>query len=168
MLGVHLEQALSKLLPSSRRRLKKWPESVRRTALIACAKPAPKNITASSRAPATILHFTQAESAIASSDKIAIQMREESTRLPAIQRWSHVQPGPAKLACMVKRIRPGIQVICESRIASTEDLPRTYSARENGRQKYRGSAPLARSGEIRPGPANAVKRNASTPCTVMK
>ena len=53
-------------------------------------------------------------------------------------------------------------------MASTEDLPNTYSARENGRQKYNGSAPLARSGEISPGPANAVKRNANTPCTLMK
>ena len=53
---------------------------------MACANPAPKNITASSNAPATILHFTQAESAIASSDSIAIQISDESTRLPAIQR----------------------------------------------------------------------------------
>src|SRR5579864_9118928 len=125
-------------------------------------------MTASSNAPATILHFTQAESAIASSDRIAIQISDERIRLPAIQRWNHVQLAPARLACIRKRTSPGIQVICESKIASTEDLPITYSARENGRQKYKGSAPLARSGEISPGPAKAVNRNANTPCTLMK
>jgi len=40
-------------------------------------------------------------------------------------------------------------------MASTADLPNTYSALENGRQKYSGSAPLARSGEISPGPVKA-------------
>src|ERR1700722_14066668 len=140
--------------------LKKWPDSVCNTALTACAKPAPKNMTANSKAPATIRHFTQADSAIASSDRIAIQIKEESTRLPAIQRWLRVQAGPARLACIAKRINPGIHVICESRMANTEDFPSTYSARENGRQKYSGSAPLARSGEIKPGPTNAGNRNA--------
>src|ERR1700732_4700356 len=135
---------------------------------MACAKAAPKNITARSKAPATILHFTQAERAMASRERIAIQISEESTILAASQRLFHVQLGPIRLACMPKRINPGIQVICESRIASTEDLPSTYSARENGRQKYNGRAPLARSGEIRPGPANAVRRNANTPRTLMK
>src|SRR6202041_3624 len=148
--------------------LKKWPDSVCNTALTACAKPAPKNITASNKAPATIRHFTQAESAIASRERTAIQIREESTRLAAIHRLVQVQLAPARLACIPKRINPGIHVICESRIASTEDLPSRYCARDNGRYKYNGSAPLARSGEIRPGPGNAVKRNASTPCTLMK
>ena len=57
-------------------------------------------------------------------------------------------------------------MICESTIANTEAFPSTYSAREKGRQKYNGSAPLARSGEIRPGPVKAVSTNASTPCTI--
>src|ERR1700733_418268 len=148
--------------------LKKNPESVRMTALMACAKPAPKNITPSSKAPATILHFTHAESAMASKERIAIQSKEEIMRLPAIQRWLQVQLAPSRLACITKRTSPGTHVICESKIASTEDFPSTYSAREKGRQKYSGNAPLARSGEINPGPANAVNRNASTPCTPMK
>src|SRR5215831_2875344 len=114
-------------------------------------------------APATTLHFTQADNAIANIDKIVIQIREPRMRLPAIQRLLHAHPAPAKLAWITKRITPGIQVICESRIASTEDLPSTYSAREKGRQKYSGSAPLDKSGEMRPGPANAVIRNARTP-----
>src|SRR5580704_356952 len=135
---------------------------------MAWAKPAPKNITPNSKAPATIFHFTQAESAIASRDRIAIQITEERIRLPASHKFFHAQLGPARLACMTNRINPGIHVICESKIASTEDLPSTYSARENGRQKYNGSAPLARSGEINPGPAKAVNRNANTPCTLMK
>src|SRR5580692_1226824 len=138
------------------------------TALIAWPNPAPKNITPRSNAPATILHFTHAESAIASRDRIAIHITEETNRLPAIQRFDQVQFAPAMPACMTNRIKPGTQVICDSRIASTDDLPSTYSARENGRQKYRGSAPLARSGEINPGPANAVSKNANTPCTLMK
>src|SRR5579862_4867187 len=105
---------------------------------------------------------------MASRERIAIQIRDERTILPAIQRLSHVQRAPARLACMMKRTRPGTHVICESRIASTDDFPSTYSARENGRQKYNGSAPLARSGEIRLGPTNAVSRKAKTPCTLMK
>src|ERR1700757_266986 len=76
----------------------KWPESVCMTALIACAKPAPKNISASSEAPATILHLTQAERAMANRERIAIQMREPTTRLPAIQKLFQVQVVPAKLA----------------------------------------------------------------------
>src|SRR5581483_3349361 len=79
--------------------LMNWPDSVLITALMACAKPAPKNMTPSSNAPATILHFTQAESAIASSDRIAIQRSDETIRLPAIQRFVQVQLGPARLAC---------------------------------------------------------------------
>src|SRR5208282_1463931 len=78
------------------------------------------------------------------------------------------QPGPARLACTVNSTRPGIHVISESRIARTEDFPSMYSARENGRQKYKGNAPLARSGEMRPGPVNAVSTNASTHCTLTK
>src|SRR5579872_157462 len=101
-------------------------------------------MTASSKEPATILHFTHAENVMASSDRTAIQIRDETTMLPAIQRLSQVQRGPARLACTTKRISPGAQVISESRIASTEDLPAIYSARENGRQRYRGSAPFAR------------------------
>src|ERR1700691_3103469 len=148
--------------------LRKSPNCVRITLLTACAKPAPKNRTPSSVAPATILHFTHAESAIASSDRNTIHSRKETTRLQAIQRRSHAQAGPAKTACTAKRTRPGIHVTCESRIASTDDLPTTYSTREKGRQKYSGSAPFATSGEIRPGPENAVRRNTSTPCTFTK
>src|SRR4029077_2507291 len=148
--------------------LKKCPDSVRRTPLMASPKPAPKNITPSSKAPATILHFTHAESAIASRDRIAIQINEDRIRLPAIQRFDHVQLAPARPACMANRINPGTHVICDSRIASTDDLPSTYSARENGRQKYSGRAPLARSGEINPGPAKAVNRKANTPCPLKK
>src|SRR5438477_4238519 len=148
--------------------LKKYPDCVRSTALIACAKPAPKNITPNSKAPATIRHFTHADSAIASRERTAIQSSDEAIRLPAIQRWVQVQLHPAKLACTKKSTSPGTHVICESRIASTDDLPKTYSALEKGRQKYSGSAPLARSGEIRPGPVKAVRRNANTPCTAMK
>src|ERR1700722_3909584 len=132
---------------------------------MACAKPAPKNITASSRAPATTLHLTQAESAMARRERIAIHIIEERTMLPAIQRCSQVQAPPARLPCTANKISPGVHVICESRIANTEALPSTYSARENGRQKYKGNAPFAMSGEIKPGPLNAVNTKASTPCT---
>src|SRR5258706_11539734 len=135
---------------------------------MACAKPAPKNKTASSSAPATILHFTQAERAIARRDKTAIHIKEERTMLPAIHRCCHAHSDPARLDCTANRTNPGIHVICDRTIAKTEALPTTYSARENGRQKYNGSAPLAMSGEIKPGPVKAVSTNASTPCTFMK
>src|ERR1700722_5162978 len=148
--------------------LKKWPDCVRITALIASPKPAPKNITASNSAPATILHFTHADNAMARSERMAIQINEETMRLPAIHRCSQVQAEPARLDCTANNTRPGIQVICDNTISKTEDLPSTYSARENGRQKYKGRAPLAMSGEISPGPMNAVRINANTPCTRMK
>src|SRR6202035_2533315 len=149
--------------PSTRR-----PACVRMTALIACANPAPKKRTASSSAPATTLHFTHADKAIASSDRNAIQINDESNMLHAIQKCSAVHVDPARLACTVNKINPGTHVICESKIANTEALPTTYSARENGRQKYNGNAPLARSGEIKPGPLKAVSTKASVPCTVIK
>src|SRR4029077_2804688 len=148
--------------------LRKCPDWVRITALVAWAKPAPKNKTASRSAPATILHFTQAERAMARRDKIEIHINEERTRLPTIQRLFQVQLDPARLACTANRTMPGIHVICDNRIARTDALPATYSARENGRQKYNGSAPFARSGAISPGPVNAVSTNASVPCTFMK
>src|ERR1700685_419213 len=148
--------------------LKKWPDCVRITALIACAKPAPKNITASSNAPATTLHLTHADNAMARSERIAIQISEETTRLPAIQRCSQVHAEPARLDCTTNNTSPGIHVISDNTMTRTEALPTTYSARENGRQKYSGSAPLAMSGEINPGPMNAVRIKANTPCTRMK
>src|ERR1700757_2494123 len=142
------------MIPIRYATLKKEPASVRMTALIAWAKPAPKNNTASNSAPATIRHFTHAESAMARSASTTIQMMEETIRLAAIHRWSHAQRGPARLACTAHRTIPGTQVISDKRIPSTEAFPNTYSNREKGRQKYSGKAPLARSGEIRPGPAN--------------
>src|SRR5215472_4196402 len=69
---------------------------------------------------------------------------------------------------MAKSTRPGIQVISDSKTAKADILPAMYSAREKGRQKYRGSAPLAKSGEIRPGPVKAVRMKASAPCMSMK
>src|SRR5690348_4484151 len=124
-------------------------------------------MTPSRRAPATILHLTQAESAIASNDRTAIQSREETTRLPTIHRLFHVQLSPARLACITNKTTPGIHVTSESRTASTDDFPNTYSVREKGRQKKSGSAPFARSGDTKPGPTNAVRRNARAPCTLM-
>ena len=59
-------------------------------------------------------------------------------------------------------------MISESRDSSTLILPTTYSVRENGRQKYRGIAPLARSGETRLGPTKAVSRYANAPWTQQK
>src|SRR5579863_9166549 len=105
------------------------------TALIASANPAPKKSIAKSKAPATILHFTHAERAIARRDRTEIQIKDETMILPAIQRWSHVQAGPASVACTRNRTSPGIHVICERRIPRTDAFPRTYSGRESGRQK---------------------------------
>src|SRR5579859_1785465 len=122
-------------VPMRKTTLKKYPASVCSTALMACPRPAPKNITASRSAPATTLHFTHADRAIDSSDRMAIQIREEIRKLPTIQRFSHAQLALLKLDCTANKIPPGTHVISDSRIASTEDFPRMYSARENGRQK---------------------------------
>src|SRR5579862_7761599 len=99
---------------------------------MACAKPAPKNNIPKRSAPATILHFTHAEIAIERSERTAIQISDETMRLPAIHKLFHVQLGPASVACMKNRISPGIHVICESRMPSTDAFPTTYSARESG------------------------------------
>ena len=53
---------------------------------------------ASSKAPATILHLTHAERAMANRERIAIHNSEAATRLPAIHKLFQVQVAPAKLA----------------------------------------------------------------------
>ena len=45
------------------------------------------------------------------------------------------QPLPSRDACRMKSSRPGIQVMMDIRISSTESLPSTYSAREKGRAR---------------------------------
>ena len=50
------------------------------------------------------------------------------------------------------------------KITSTESLPNTYSARENGRARYSDSALFERSGDTWPGPMNVAKKSASMLC----
>ena len=63
---------------------------------------------------------------------------------------------------------PGTHVIHESSDTIAQPRPSTYSARDSGRQKYSGSALLARSGAIVPGPTNAVRMNARLDWMPMK
>src|SRR5579864_7142953 len=113
---------------------------------MAAPNPERKNITPRTMAPAAILHLTHAESAMAMSEIMRIQIMEPRKMPPASERFSHIQETPERFDSIPKRIRPGIQVINDSRYKSAHSLPSTYSAREKGRQKYKGSAPLARSG----------------------
>src|SRR5690242_11643647 len=108
---------------------------LRRTALIAAPNPDKKNITPRTRAPAAIRHFTQAESAIAMSELTRIQIHDPSKIAPASQRFCHIQDAPDKFDSIPNRIRPGTQVINDSKYTRAHSLPKTYSTRENGRQK---------------------------------
>src|SRR6185437_4910674 len=86
-------------------------------------------------APAAGFHFTHAESAKASSASTKIQT-QEAMKMPLASRefaLTHVQP--SKYPCNRNKRSPGTQVISESRMASTDILPNTYSTRENGRAR---------------------------------
>src|SRR5436190_20389818 len=130
-------------------------------ALTAWPKPAPSEYTARISAPAAILQRTHAESASESSASITIHTQEPTKRLHATHRFACIQPDPASAACTKNTSRPGIHVTIDNTHASTDNLPSTYSSRENGLQKYSGSALLDVSEEISPGPRNVVRRNAN-------
>src|SRR5688572_19563859 len=112
---------------------------------------------------ATIRHFTHADIASASSDSTAIQIAELAKRAHAMCQFDQNQPSPASPAWNAYSSRSGSQVIAESNMTNVAALPSTYSAREKGRDRYSGSAPLARSGATRVGPTHAVSRNAIAP-----
>jgi hypothetical protein len=57
-------------------------------------------------------------------------------------------------------------VISESSATSTAAFPATYSARERGRDRYSGRAPLTRSGETNTGATHAVRKKARKPWMV--
>jgi hypothetical protein len=115
------------------------------------------------RAPlATIRQRIQAESARPTSVSTRIHTHAPAKSAPTMRRWPIPQPSVSP-ASSAKRTRPGTQVMSERSRASTEALPSTYSARENGRDRKRGSAPLTRSGETSTGATQAVSRKASAP-----
>src|SRR5437016_7767214 len=122
------------------------------TAFMAAAKPAPRKKTPSTSAPAMGFHFTHADSARPIRARMTTSARELKKIARASHKCSHIQEPPDRPASMQKRIRPGIQVISETSQAMTQNFPSTYSTREKGRQKYSGSALLARSGEMSVGP----------------
>src|SRR4051794_12888773 len=108
---------------------------------MARANPAPKKNMPSSSAPATIRHFTHAESANAASESTSIQTNEPRTMARAIQKLSHVHCQPERLACTKNKTSPGSQVIHDRVMSSTDIFPSTYSVRDNGRQRYKVRAP---------------------------
>jgi hypothetical protein len=59
-------------------------------------------------------------------------------------------------------------VIADRRINTTDILPSTYSTRENGLQRYSGSALFARSRETSDGPTKTFRKNAKTPWVTTK
>src|ERR1035438_2088545 len=93
---------------------------------------------------------------------------QEPKKMPdAIFRLAHIQDAPLKSPSRRNSSNPGTQVISESRIISTDALPKTYSRREKGRDKYNGMALLARSGAIRLGPPKAATKTPKKHCTPM-
>ena len=114
----------------------------------------------SNSAPAAIFHFTQAESAKASSEITRIQIQAPAKIAQAIQRLCSNHPPPASADCTPNRIRPGTQVI--ERKQNQQD--RHFSddilgPRERPREVERQGA-VARSSQTRPGPTKAVRMNA--------
>ncbi len=119
-------------------------------------------------AAATTLHFTYAELAIATRLRISSQMRNPATMpAPSVQLARNHEP-PANPTCNPNRIRPGIHVTIDSMPTRTVSRASAYVQRVSGRLKYKGSALLARSGAIRPGPASAARKTAKPACTYMK
>jgi hypothetical protein len=118
------------------------------------------------RAPlATTLHRIQAERARPRRVSTRIHTHDPANTAAAIRRLARPQPS-ASPASSAKRTRTGTQVTAESRASSTVALPRTYSTRVNGRERYRGRAPLTRSGETSTGATHAVSRKARLPWKV--
>src|SRR5258708_27992489 len=117
--------------------------------LTAAPNPAPARKPPRIDAAAATLHFTQAERANAIRARKTSQSSSPPSSDPKIHKLSQVQRRPARLACTRKTTKPGIHVITERKYTSRLIFPSTYSARVNGRQKYSGSALLARSGATR-------------------
>jgi hypothetical protein len=86
----------------------------------------------------------------------------------AIRMFLKNQSKPSRYASNRNSSRPGIHVIAESRIASTESLPSTYSLRVNGRARYSGSPLLRMSAEISAGPTKNTSRKLKKPWIFMK
>src|SRR5690349_232667 len=114
---------------------------------------------------ATTRHLRMAETASAIKESRIIHAADPATIAQAINRFDHSQPKPLIDAWNRKISRPGTHVISDSRNATTAILPRTYSVRDSGRQRYRGSALLARSRDISGGATITVRINAKPPCT---
>src|ERR1035438_2938704 len=136
------------------------PQRVCRIALMACAKAEEPKYTMNSIPELKCLDRAQAENARAWQVSTMIHTQEPKKTPTAMLRLSHIQERPLKLPSSANSSNPGIQVMRDSRIPSTEALPSTYSRRENGRDKYNGMALLATSGATRLGPPKAATNNA--------
>src|SRR5215471_2482268 len=76
--------------------LNRWPHLVRKTALYATPNPAATKKTPNISAPAAGFHFTQAESASASSASIRIQTHAPTKRAPPMRAFAAIQSHPSR------------------------------------------------------------------------
>ena len=140
--------------------LKKWPDWVRSTALMACAKPAPKNKTPSNRRACndSPLHPRRKRHGQQRQNRNPDQRRnQQAAGNPEI---APRPTPPARLACTRKRISPGTHVICESRMASTDDLAQHILGPEKRTaeiQRQRAVGEIGRN-QSRPGKGGQKKR----------
>ena len=103
----------------------------------------------------------QADRARPSNVSTAIHRAAPSSVAHEMRMLAHSQSGPARPACTPNNASTGTQVMADSSANSTSALPATYSARENGRERYSGRAPLTRSGDTSTGATQAVSMKAS-------
>ena len=140
------------------------PQFVPRVKLIAAPKPGPTKKNASMRALAATRHLSHVDAASATSPTMAIHIHDASRIEPSIQKCDQIQPLPSIPPFKKKRRSVGIQVTADTRLAITRNFPRTYSVREIGRPRIKGSALFAKSEAINCGPCQVISRNESQDC----
>ena len=65
---------------------------------------------------------------------------------PVIQRLSHIHCEPEMLACTKNNTRPGIHVIQDKVMNSTDIFPSTYSVRDSGTAEIEGKSAIRQVG----------------------
>ncbi len=101
---------------------------------MASAKPMKTKNTTISATRATGFHFTQAETASETRARTRIQAQLPTKMAKAMPAFSRSQPA-FEVALEEEEQQAGHPGDRESRITSTDILPSTYSARENGRER---------------------------------
>src|SRR3954462_7627437 len=135
---------------------------------MAAPKAGPTKKKASITALAATRHLSHAEAASATSPTIAIHIHDARRMAPPSHRCDQSHPFPSSHACKKKMISTGIQVMTEIRVAITRNFPRTYSVRDIGGPRIRGSALLAKSAAISCGPCQVISKNDIHECAPRK